>query len=657
MFKFYGPKPKSNVKKRISQLLISFLLINTFLVMGLPSKAYAGTAVMPPTQAEISASITKWANQYNIPPVVLKAVAWAESDWRQFKNGDPNTPLIGFDGVGIGIMQISDYSPGVKTERLSGTNRFETAVKVSDKFGSATTAILAPAANANLVDALAAAPLAGKNSPILLTDNNTLTEATKAQLIKLGVTKVYVVGAISQAVVDQVNALSGVTAIVLKGDNRIATAAAINAELTNPAGTFVVGYYALADALSVASFAAANNYAIVVSNPDGSLPVSEDASQEASKAVSYGAKVYTVGGPKLVADLEGATRLSGADRFETNKKVLDTLGYTYNKVYVANGTQAHLVDSLVASSLAAKDGAPIVLTNTATGGDATAAIIGEKLTNKSVVVALGGPTVVLGSTLAKVTVDALDSDQLDYINKLKYDYDFNISEGARILNQKWRTVPKIGDGDRNTLENWYFAVWAFNGWSTKNNPNYAASQNLRTYQSKVFDFMGKNYNSTITETYQTTPWDPSVFPLTLPPSYHSTWSTPTPHHKGDLGINPTLLLSGGGSAAEQANGDYWLRFQSEKPTTPVAIYSLGYYVTGYNATEGADQTIFADKLITTAKVVTAYATSRLNSAKTADDVQIALKWFWAVLELPNLDPTIWQEAQDGYNQALQKTFP
>lgn len=646
-----------NVKKGISKLLISFLLINTFLVVGLPSKAYAGTSLMPPTQAEISASITKWANQYNIPPVVLKAVAWAESYWRQFKKGDLNTPLIGFDGVGIGIMQISDYDTGVKTERLSGTDRFETAVKVSDKFVAAPTAILAPAANANLVDALAAAPLAGKNSPILLTDNNTLTEATKVQLTKLGVTKVYVVGAISQAVVDQVNALPGVTAIPLKGANRMATAAAINAKLTNPAGTFVVGYYALADALSVASFAAANNYAIVVANPDGSLPVSEDASEEASEAISYGANVYTVGGPMLVTDIEGATRLAGADRFATNKVVLDTLGYTYDKVYVANGTQAHLVDSLVASSLAAKDSAPIVLTDTANGGDAAAGIIGEKLTNKSALVALGGPTVVLGSTLAKVTADALDPDQLDYINRLKYDYDFNISEGARILNQKWRTVPKIGDGDRNTLENWYFAVWAYNGWSTKNNPNYCVSQNLVSYQDKVYSFMGKKYNSTITETYQTTPWDPSTFPSDLPPSYHSTWSTPAPHHKGDLEINPNLLLSEGGSAAERANGDYWLRFQSEHPTTPVAIYSLGYYVTGYNATEGSDQAIFADKLITAAKVVTTYATSRLNSATTSDDVQIALKWYWAVLQLPNLDPIIWQEAQDGYNQALQKTFP
>jgi len=295
---------------------------------------------------------------------------------------------------------------GVTTDRLAGANRFETAVKVSDQLGASTTAILAPAANANLVDALAAAPLAGKTSPILLTDNNTLTAATKAQLVKLGVTKVYVVGAISQAVVDEVNAMTGVTATVLKGANRVATAAAINAALTSPAGTFVVGYFALADALSVASFAAANNYSVVVANVDGSLP---------SSANLAASNVYVIGGPTLVKDVAGATRLYGADRFATNKAVLDALTFSYNKAYIANGTQGHLVDSLVASSLAASVGAPIVLTDTAMGGNAAAVAVSAKLANNAVVVALGGTTVVTDATVQKVVTGTVGTGDLAII--------------------------------------------------------------------------------------------------------------------------------------------------------------------------------------------------------------------------------------------------
>lgn len=63
-----------------------------------------------------------------------------------------------------------------------------------------------------------------------------------------------------------------------------------------------------------------------------------------------------------------------------------------------------------------------------------------------------------------------DSD-LDTIQKLKTDIDFNLRRGADLLNEKWAMVPKIGDGDRNKLENWYFALWAYNNWSGKNNPN------------------------------------------------------------------------------------------------------------------------------------------------------------------------------------------
>ena len=149
-------------------------------------------------------------------------------------------------------------STGVTTGRIAGADRVATANLVADSFTTATTAILAPSADANLVDALAAAPLAGKTSPILLTSNGSLDAATKAELTKLGVTKVYAVGALSQAVVDEVTAM-GITATPLKGADRIGTAAAISAQLTNPAGSFVVGYDALADALSVASYAAANN--------------------------------------------------------------------------------------------------------------------------------------------------------------------------------------------------------------------------------------------------------------------------------------------------------------------------------------------------------------------------------------------------------------
>jgi hypothetical protein len=50
-------------------------------------------------------------------------------------------------------------------------------------------------------------------------------------------------------------------------------------------------------------------------------------------------------------------------------------------------------------------------------------------------------------------------------------YRFNIAYGARLLAAKWAATPRIGDGDPATIENWYYALWAYNGWGWVNNPN------------------------------------------------------------------------------------------------------------------------------------------------------------------------------------------
>ncbi len=305
-------------------------------------------------------------------------------------------------GLVLALVPLNAFANNeVTTTRLFGTDRVGTAIAVSSTgWMTADTAILAPSADANLVDALAAAPLAGKVSPILLTEKNALNATTKAELQRLGVTKIFVVGAISQTVVDQLNSMSGITAIVLKGEDRTSTAAAIASRLINPAGSFVVGYGALADALSVASYAAANNYSILVANSDGSLPASE---------VPYmGASINIIGGPTLVADIAGSTRYYGADRFATNKAVLNAFVYNYDKVYVANGTNAHLVDSLIASSLAAKSGAPIVLCDAINVASATD--IYAKLTSKAIVTALGGSTVVSEDILARIAYNVTPVD-------------------------------------------------------------------------------------------------------------------------------------------------------------------------------------------------------------------------------------------------------
>lgn len=312
--------------------------------------------------------------------------------------------------------------------RLAGADRIATAIAIADAFGAADTVILAAADDANLVDSLAVAPLAGTVSPIYLTYKNSLDAAVKA---KLSGKKVIAIGAVSDAVVADAQTVA-TSVEKVSGADRLATNDLINAKLTSPAGTFVVGYNAIPDALSVASFAAANNYAIVLANPDGSV----------DSAKIKGSKTYIIGGPTLVKDITGATRLYGADRFDTNVEVIKALTFSYDKVYVANGVT--LVDALSASSLAAKAGAAIVLTDNSSVK--AAGTVNAKLNASSVVIALGGTGVVSDAVKALVGYEATEPETAA-ITAADYDDDTSDQYVAFTVNGKTTTVDAlVADG-------------------------------------------------------------------------------------------------------------------------------------------------------------------------------------------------------------------
>ncbi|WP_353852974.1 cell wall-binding repeat-containing protein [Dehalobacter restrictus] len=288
------------------------------------------------------------------------------------------------------LMPAAMFAATADSTRLSGAGRVETALDIcSAGWSTASTVVLAPADQANLVDALAAAPLAGQeNAPILLTFKGSLDAAVKAKIAALGASKVYVVGAISDAVAAEVDAMTGVTVEALKGNGRQATAAAINAKLTSPAGTFVVGYDAVPDALSVASYAAKNKYAIVLANQDGSV---------ASSGL-VGATKYIIGGAAKVDDISGVTRVFGADRFATNTAVASTLSFSYERIYVANGISC--VDALAVAPLAAKYNSFVALSSSS--DVAAASVVNAKLLSGTKVIAVGGASAVSEAVVGKI---------------------------------------------------------------------------------------------------------------------------------------------------------------------------------------------------------------------------------------------------------------
>ncbi len=51
---------------------------------------------------------------------------------------------------------------------------------------------------------------------------------------------------------------------------------------------------------------------------------------------------------------------------------------------------------------------------------------------------------------------------------------FNLAEGVRILADKWNNAPRYrpiaGNGDPTALEDWYYAIWSYNGFAFSNHP-------------------------------------------------------------------------------------------------------------------------------------------------------------------------------------------
>ena len=255
----------------------------------------------------------------------------------------------------------------IKTKVLAGESRYETAIEVS-KHGwkSADTVVLV---NAYAIpDALAATPMAKMNdAPILLTEANTLTASTKAELQRLQTKNVIVVGGEGVVSNEVVKALKDMKIRVdrVAGVDRIATALAVADEVNAKEVAVVNGYDGLADALSVAAPAAQNGMAIVLSTKDDLRATGNYIKDNNIE------KAYVIGGTGVVSnevanELPQVERLGGANRQQTNAKVLEKF-YSQDElknVYVAkdgNPNESELVDALAVGPLAGSNGSPVVL--------------------------------------------------------------------------------------------------------------------------------------------------------------------------------------------------------------------------------------------------------------------------------------------------------
>ncbi|MCC0694879.1 cell wall-binding repeat-containing protein [Clostridioides sp. ES-S-0048-02] len=272
----------------------------------------------------------------------------------------------------LSVTLYGNTSNASTKDTLTGSGRWETAIKISQAgWTKSDNAILVN--DNSIADALSATPFAKvKNAPILLTQSNKLDSRTKAELKRLGVKNVYLIGgsiAIGSNVEKQLDAES-INFERISGSSRYETSLKLAEKLDkeNSISKIVVvnGEKGLADAVSVGAIAAQENMPIILSDSNDGTEVADNFID--SKDIE---KSYVIGGTYSISNyiernLPNATRIAGESRSETNAKIIEEFykSTDIKNIYVTkDGTKNKndLIDSLAVGVLAAKNDSPILL--------------------------------------------------------------------------------------------------------------------------------------------------------------------------------------------------------------------------------------------------------------------------------------------------------
>ena len=258
-----------------------------------------------------------------------------------------------------------------KIQRLSGDNRYETSVEVSEKnFKSADTVVLA--SGQNIADALVASSYADiEEAPILLTNKNSISDEVLDEIERLKADKVVIVGgqsSISSSVESRLKK-EDIKVTRISGSDRFDTSDKLSQEVSRlskkSSQAILVNGYKNIDALSVSSLATKEELPILL-NGRNALNMSV---KNRLKQMNVN-KVYIIGGNNSISsdvekELKGmqisVVRLSGTDRYETSANIAKYAYKDFDEAIVASGENP--VDALAASTLTGKKEAPILLTN------------------------------------------------------------------------------------------------------------------------------------------------------------------------------------------------------------------------------------------------------------------------------------------------------
>lgn len=371
------------------------------------------------------------------------------------------------------------YTPNVNAStsvnRIAGSDRYETAVAISQSGwpGGSDSAVLAY--GANFPDALCAGPLANKyKCPILLTGSLILNNATAQELKRLKVNKVYIIGShavISQDIERQLSSL-GISAVRIAGQDRYETSLKVAQEVGISKGVFVTTGLDFPDALSIAPIAAANGMPILLVPRDELTSQQKDFLTKNKIPNSYIVKGYSDISNNVVDQFPNNEVITGADPYVRNINLIQQFesSLDLDTIYVATGES--FPDALAASALAQKGQNALILLRRDTIPYSAQSFIRSKLISKFSV--LGGTSVI--STWTEATLKDLPAQIMSVANI----YD-TIQE-----KQKYEPPKMITVTTTNGLTDEVPVTWTLTSVNTLHSGTYEFVGTIKNYSKSVY---------------------------------------------------------------------------------------------------------------------------------------------------------------------------
>jgi len=262
---------------------------------------------------------------------------------------------------------VAAPAAAAESDRIGGSDRYETAVLVSQRAFPAGAATVILTSGEDYPDALAGgAAGAAIGAPVLLTRTGTLPAVVAAELDRLNPTTIVVLGG-EEAVSEGVIAAAIAHAKDVErigGADRYETAALVADWAFDPRvpAAYLASGTDFPDALAGAAAAGHVGAPVLLTRPV-SLPDST-----ARRLVTLDpAEIVVLGGPSAVsptveaavASIASVTRVAGGDRYATSAAVSADTFASAATVYIATGKQ--FADALAAGPLAAGTTSPVLL--------------------------------------------------------------------------------------------------------------------------------------------------------------------------------------------------------------------------------------------------------------------------------------------------------